>query len=369
MRKVGLITISSVPNYGSVLQAYATQIVLESMGIDCKIINYDFPNIWQFEQGAKPLSLKYKIGVALGLKSHHQKQKQLNKFKQRNFNYTKRFRDFESLQREDWSSYDTVAVGSDQVWNPRFTYGDPAFMLSFVPDNVKRISLSSSFACNLLQQQYKEVFKKQLSKFYALSIREKNGLTIIKEELGIDKEVAVLLDPTLLLSKDEWLKKVPRSLFKKQKKYIVLYGLYYAFDSRPYIYEVLQHYAIKYNYDILALEGYAPIAGVNIIDKTSATLEEFIDIFANADLVITSSFHGTAFALNFGIPLVSIVPEGGSDDRQTTLCNLLGADSCIISVNNQCALLPLLPIYTKSEVAICLEQHRVHSLHWIKEHI
>lgn len=329
MKKAALITISSVPNYGSVLQAFASQVVLEQLGYRCKIIDYKFPNEWHYEHGSVRPRITYKIGLALGLKPHHRKTKRLNAFRQSHYHFTRPYRDLDALRREDWHDYEAVIVGSDQVWNTRFVYGDEAFMLSFVPDDVKKISMASSFACKELPAKYVDRYQKKLSRFAALSVREKNGIDIINHQLGIDKQVELLLDPTLLLSKEEWMRNVKRSSFKKTKKYLVLYGLYYAFDPRPQILDMVAHYAKTYDLDVIAIEGYEPIEGVNVVNKEDATIEEFIDIFANADLVITSSFHGTAFALNFCIPFLSLTKGDGSDDRQSSLCNMVGCNNCL----------------------------------------
>lgn len=98
--------------------------------------------------------------------------------------------------------------------------------------------------------------------------------------------------------------------------------LTYAFEPRPYIFDVLKYLKEQEDYDIIVLEGYTPITkacGLNMINKTDSSISEFIDLFANADVVVTSSFHGTAFAVNFGIPVISIVPGDKGDDRQSSL--------------------------------------------------
>lgn len=329
MKKVALITISSVPNYGSVLQAFASKKVIEQMGYSCEIIDYKYPNNWHYEHGTKRSPITYKIGVFLGLKCHHRKVKKLKSFRKRNYQFTSKYKDLTALKKAKWQDYEVIIVGSDQVWNPRFVHGDEAFMLSFIPNSIKKISIASSFACKKLPENYIDVFRKNLSRFDALSVREKNGIDIIKSQLKIQGEVKLLLDPTLLLSKEEWIHNIRRSSFKKEKKYLVLYGLYYAFDPRPQIFNLVAHYAKKYDLEVIAIEGYEAINGINVTNKSDASIEEFIDIFANADMVITSSFHGTAFALNFGVPFLSLTNGMGDDDRQSSLCQMVGLSNYI----------------------------------------
>lgn len=332
-------TIYHVPNYGSVLQAYATQELLEKLGHTCKIIKYKYPNEYHYSMGHPKLTLKSRIRLAiyylLGKSAYARKRKRLDSFRNKYLNFTKEYSHLTKLKNENWDTYDLFIVGSDQVWKPKYNYGDTAFLLSFAPDNKKRISIASSFASNTIPKNMRERYKKHLAKFYATSVREKNGINIINKELELNKDVSVILDPTLLLSKEDWLKTIPRSKFKKKKKYILLYMLTYAFEPRPYIFEVLKHLQTQGDYDIIALEGYTPAEkaeGIVMTDKSDAPVNEFIDLFANADIVVTSSFHGTAFAVNFGIPLVSIIPTDKGDDRQSTLLENLGLDQCITPI-------------------------------------
>lgn len=370
MRKIGLTTIYSVPNYGSVLQAFATQEILKKLGSDCYIINYKYPNQWHYSIGFKKPKFKSIIMQFLGIRSIHRKQKKLQTFKKKYFHFTKEYCTLDDLRKESWSEYDLVATGSDQIWNSKYLKGDSAFMLSYLPDNIKRISIASSFASKSIPPQYIEKYIKFLSKFDALSVREQNGIDIINKELSIKKEVRVILDPTLLLSKEEWLNLIPRSNFRKTEKYILFYMLDYAFDPKPYIFEVTAYLAKKYKYKIIALEGYKKkekACGLEMINKTDASIYEFIDLFANADIVITSSFHGTAFAINFGKPLVSIIPNDKGDDRQSTLLTTIGLKQCIIPINTDFQ--NINPNYDTTLAQNLLNKRRIESLNWIEESI
>lgn len=365
--KIGLITIYQVPNYGSVLQAFATQQLLENLGVDCRMINYIYPNKWHYNHGAK----KNK-GLRAFMRQiiPSQKVRRLNAFKKANFHLTKRYDSLESLKVEDWSDFDAFIVGSDQVWNPRFLLGDKTFMLSFVPPNKPRFSLASSFATNIIPDELRNKYQQELSLFKAISVREKNGISIINDELGINKSVEVLLDPTLLLSKEEWMQSIPRSSFKKIRPYIVLYLLKYSFDPSPYIYEVLSFFQQAMNADVIALCGYEKsekACGICMKNAFSSSVSEFIDYIANADLVITNSFHGTAFGLNFGIPLVSVVPNGKADDRQTTLLKSTDAYDCVCQIGSDVA--NLNPYYDVEKVHKKLTKLRDNNIDWIKKNI
>ena len=369
-KRIGLITIYHVPNFGSVLQTYATQLLLERMGMDCHIINYKYPNEWHYSQGRPRPSLKSFIGHLFGILPAHRKANKLTDFKKKHFNFTKTYKSLDELKSADWSKFDMFAVGSDQVWKAQFTLGDSAFLLSFIPDDKYRISIASSFASKNVPDKFIEKYKKHLGKFNAISVREQNGIDIIKNDLLPKYTPEVILDPTLLLSKEEWLDIIPRSKFKKKKKYILLYMLTYAFEPRPYIFEAIKHLQSQDDYEVIALEGYTPkeqALGIEMIDKTDSSIPEFIDLFANADVVVTSSFHGTAFAVNFGIPLVSVVPEGKNDDRQSTLLKSITLDFCIASSSTKVT--DINPVYNKQEALSALNRLRSKSITWIQENI
>ena len=144
----------------------------------------------------------------------------------------------------------------------------------------------------------------------------------------------------------------------------------YALEPRPYIFNVLKHLQTLDDYEIIALEGYTPAEeaeGVVMTDKTDATINEFIDLFANADIVVTSSFHGTAFAVNFGIPLVSIVPSDKGDDRQSTLLENMGLHQCITPIGED--IKNINPVYDIELKDKNLRNAREDSINWIVENI
>lgn len=355
-RKALLVTIFKVPNYGSVLQAYATQKVLENAGFECKVLNYDHINsAWSVSHGIRRQSIKNKIGRLLGLNPHHRKERKLDKFIDKYLHLTRPYFSIEEIEREESGRYDKYVIGSDQVWNTRFTNGDPVYLLDFVKNgDCDCCAISSSFASKAIDVKYEEAFRKGLCKFKHISVREQNGIEILKT-LGIPN-ASLTLDPTLLLSSDEWNKLVEK---KKElpEKYILLYMWCYAFEPRPLIFDVLRRYQKELNCPIIALEGYndcKDATDLDIVDATDSSISDFLQLFANASLVVTSSFHGTAFALNYGRPLVSITPDGG-DDRQGTILQALSLDQCKNSIERERNALN--PFYDKN-----MEQKKLHHL-------
>ncbi len=353
-----------VPNYGSALQAYSTQKVLESLDCQCDVLDYDHNNCEHSRKVGIPIpSLKSHIANLICIKPKHCKAKKLRDFVTRNLNLTSKFITHKQLEERVGTAYDLYVVGSDQVWNTKFNHGDSVFLLDFAQAEKKCISLASSFATAQLDEKFVDTYKKALSKFAHVSVRESNGLSVLKS-FGIE-DGKVLLDPTLWLSREQW-NKLGKQCTKQYGKYILLYFLNYAYEFRPYIYDVLKYYQEKTGYKILVLEGYADMHdnyNLQMEDMTDTTVPEFLHLFANASLVITTSFHGTAFALNYGVPLVSITPNGG-DDRQSSLLKQVGMEQCRLRIGQKVE--ECNPFYDVELEQRRLQSIREESLKWIK---
>lgn len=375
MKKVALLTIFRVPNYGSVLQAFATVKVLNELGFECDVIDYIYPNEWHYKNGAhrytKSIVKRIAIRILglLGIKKGEVQKNKLNKFISSNFKTSKSFIGLNALNDENWTLYDSVIVGSDQVWNPNYLYGDKAFLLSFVPDDVNKTSIASSFAVDHIPDNLIQKYKRYLSKFSSITVRENNGLSILREQLDFPKHASIVLDPTLLLNRFQWLSAMSITE-SSQSDFILLYYLKYSFDSAPYIFEIVKYLSKVYNLKIKAICGEQS----NLIKKhlndykdySGCTVNEFVSLFANSKIVVTSSFHGTAFAVNFGKPLIAVIPENG-DDRQLSLLNNLGISHC--AVKKDSTMENLNPYYNLKNEQEKLEILRNQSLTIISENL
>ena len=144
------------------------------------------------------------------------------------------------------------------------------------------------------------------------------------------------------------------------------YMLNYAFEPRPYIYDVVRHFKREKNLNVILISEHvdAEIADLAPLHRNDASVEEFIDIFANAALVITSSFHGTAFAINFGRPLVTVIPPNSTDDRMSTLLRDVHLEQCITPIGKPIA--EIAPYYDTSAASTRLQLLREQSLNWLR---
>ncbi|MFH4868932.1 polysaccharide pyruvyl transferase family protein [Vibrio diabolicus] len=333
--KVGVITMHRVINYGSFLQAYATQHVIESLGAKCEIIDYVFPNEWHYENGlydhrgikTSITNVIYKLGL---IKSHRKRKHVLNAI-HKYLNLSESY-DSPSKITTNPPVYDVYVTGSDQTWNPKHTQGDTTFLLSFAPENVKKLSLSASLAASSINDVYKASFKKYLAEYDAISIRDSNGNQVIEELVG--ESAVVTLDPTLLLNSSQWLEfsKDVKQIYESEN-YIIFYLITHSFDSRPYIYELLSELQKKTGLKVFSFTSIPKEFDIQYEDCSDISVECFIQMFSSAKYVVTSSFHGTAFAANFGIPMYSVVNDIYSkDDRQASLLSKLNISNCLVEV-------------------------------------
>lgn len=368
--KVALMTIFQVPNYGSVLQTFATQTILGKLGYDCDIINYNYPNGWHFRNGFIKTPLWRRVlrrfFNATGL--HRQElSNSLNTFR-RKLNRTRRFKDLDALKNNDWSEYSVIIAGSDQLWNPTYLKGDSAFMLSFAP-GIPKMSIASSFAVSELPPEFIEKYRKHLSGFSAISVRENSGVRIIRETLSLNVDPRVVLDPTLLLSADEWMDSLKITRAKSHERYILMYLLSYALDPYPAALEAAKQLKERYGCTKIitfSKKNSPEVRELNAESKHGCSVEDFLYYIANAEAIVTSSFHGTAFAVNFGIPLVSITPSN-NDGRQMTLLRALDIEKCSIPAGEGNQVLS--PDYNVADVHRKLDNIRHNDIAWISDNL
>ncbi len=386
-KTVGIITIHNIENFGSVLQTYATQYVINALGFDCKIIDYKYPN--DYHNGyldetkskvdcvtpRRNLSLMEKI-INKCLKIIYKTKIKKNRLETKrsfvdftdNFlNKTSTYNTFEELEKNP-PVFDVYVVGSDQVWNVKYAHMDKAWLLSYISDDRKRISYASSFGSFKIPLEYSELYRMYLSKFSAISVREASGVDIVKEL--INKQAYHTLDPTLLLSSNDW-NKIALPI-KIQRPYIYCYLLSYSTDPFPYVYDLIEKVQKQLQCKVVIHDG-------NLLDctkrgfLTTSTIQnigplEFLSLIKNANFVITSSFHGTAFAINYRKSFFSIVDKRKTDDRIESLLTKLELTERLIPIGTSTSSLENFNInYTKTEAK--LNENIRYSVNYLKSNL
>lgn len=290
--KVGILTYHDTRNYGAVLQAYALQKTIEALGCECEIIDYRCKAIterYKIKKINELKSLKELIKHILGAKSSKETQIKFDEFNKNFQKISKEVYEEKNIEEAN-SKYDIFIVGSDQVWNLNLSGKDYTYMLNFVDNDKKKNSYAASFGYKEIPTEYISSTNELVSKFNKISVREKQGKKIIEENLK--RDVEVVLDPTLLLKKKQWEK---ISKYEERKKdYILLYII----ALTPSLIEFANRLAKEKDCDIVYLNhSYKTKMGMENIRNASP--EEFLGYLQNAKYVVTSSFHGVVFSINF----------------------------------------------------------------------
>lgn len=309
--KIGLLLACHGSSYGMNLQAFATQYIIEKMGYDTEIINF------KSGSGFKGISLDFGLFVYLAkyfLIDKNKKQKiektvksdelhfrndQLRITAARDFrnrrlhNFTE-FMSFADLK--DYSSrYYAVLIGSDQCWLPGFSFGRRN-TLKFVPYGVRRISYGTSLGVDKYPWYCVNSSRKTWKSFDSISVREEEGKAIINKICGEDVHVEVVLDPTYLILRDEWLSLIPFEK-KVEGKYVLSFILGNDVKQQELVRQFADFHKLKL-VSILSNESTSPI-DCTYADQTiiGATPEEFVNLIRGSEFVFTDSFHGIAFSV------------------------------------------------------------------------
>lgn len=323
--KIGIITMHRVLNCGSALQAYALQRALSEMGHESEIIDYKYE-----DKSASHTPLKRLVDllreILFGFPVARLKRK-FKDFYRKNLVLSPQAYDRESIAKYP-PRYDIYMAGSDQVWNPRFIGDDMNFLLAFTAPEARRISYASSIATGTIDGDTKERYARYLSRFDAISVRERSGAALVKELSG--KEATVCCDPTLLLGRESWDALAAQSRYTAGEKFILVYALSYMFDPFPEIYGIVDTVQRKLGMKVVFLQGRAKDVfrpGSKLIK--SAGPADFAFLFREAGFVITTSFHGATFALINDKPLIGVVDKRSQTDSriQSLLESVSAADA------------------------------------------
>ena len=314
--KASVITLHTVNNYGSALQTYATQKVLEDLGLEVEFVDY-----WRRDNRGRyavdkalnsPSMQKYKkywdrhgltrrlVRLPLSLMLWR-KRAPMRRFISRRIHLTPRsYYSFDELLRETPQA-DVYITGSDQVWNSVWNQGiEKPFFLEYAPPGKLRIAFSASIGREKLDESEVEVTREMLLKYHRISMREKSGVELL-QKLGIPSQQ--ILDPTLMLNREQWREiAVP---CREKWPYLLVYQLNANAEMDAYAERLAQSkdweiLRISYGYSGKQKKGKCIVC---------PSVEKLLGYFLQADCVLTDSFHATAFSLNLSRNFVSILPE------------------------------------------------------------
>lgn len=322
---VGIITKHAIENYGSFAQAYGLQRTIEDLGHHAEIIDYVYPNV--FHPGHRSIKGKIKHGInhllknVLAFRGWRLKHRYDECFKTY-YHLSKKYPTKDSVFA-DPPKYDVYVSGSDQIWRPEFTNGDPTFFLDFAPEGAKRIAFSSSFGCVEIPQKHQAAYKDLLNKYSSIAVREASGVKLVKDLTGRDAELVI--DPSMLLTGEQWRNIVRQS--EVRGKYVVCYGT----KNQDAVHRLAHRYADPRGYQVIHIVGnffdFFKRSERYIID---AGPREWMGLIDGAEMAfIGGSFHGTVFSTLLHTPYVTVLTgHADHDTRQLNLLKLLGIEPC-----------------------------------------
>lgn len=365
MKKIALITMHKANNYGAVLQAFATQFVLKQYG-EVNIVDYQNElvknnfHLFRFEFSIH--GLKMFLHDLLRLSWRRKVIKKFNAFFKQNYHLTKLFGN-NKIPKDYFKDFNVFVSGSDQIWNPKVATKngkiDSNYFLDFASNNALKFSYASSIGSHQYSSFEKEIVKDLLSDFTKISVREQDGVPKIKDLLP-QKDVVSVVDPTLLLSKEEWLKAIQTASDKIDFPYILVYSV----PRTPFIKKVVEFYKSKLKMKVVLLDQLLKNFCDADIQIRDAGIEDFISLFNNASFVITDSFHGTCFALNFNKQFVSVAPHGKRNRIENLLSQVDLTERIVDENTSNLENLELDLSFIEPNKK--LEQIRLHSLNFIK---
>jgi len=371
-KKVGIITLYRGYNYGTSLQAYALKSFISSLGYETEII-------WTTEGAyfGRDIRLKKIFRMLFRMIFHPQLIKKTimgyknTLFKKFDINIKIKFIEFAKQELKikaftekgiiEYAKSDDVKAlvcGSDQIWNADSANMEPLYFLRFAPTN-KRVAYAPSFGRTYVPKYNEKKLIKYLKDFPYISVREDDGAKIIK--YLINREVPVLIDPTLLLDWDEW--KVETKI--KDKNYIVAYFL--DKPSKTAL-KSIKCISEKYNYRIISFPyKYNSYKYLQQIFYPKIGPKEFIEIIKNSRCLFTDSFHGTIFSINMNVPFWTFERSSKSGNSQksrlNSILNKLNMEKQYITEDNDINLdIPLLSFNRSNEY---IQKERIKSKEYL----
>lgn len=341
--RIGVLTLPLHLNYGGILQAFALQKVLMSMGGEVFLID----TVWW----EKRLPF-YKLTF---WKFHH-RSKNTRSFIKKNIK-TIEVTDYNKLKR---IAPDALVVGSDQVWRPMY-FGDvkDAF-LNFASDwPIKRVAYAASFGTDEWEYSDEQTRKcaELIRQFDAVSVREEEARWLCREHFHQDTKV--MLDPTLLLTASDY-----RHLIKKSKDVVItksslcVYFLDETEDKNRLVY-----YVAEENKKLPVVRLSSPSGGS--FWQVQPSVEHWIQSIADSRMVVTDSFHACVFSILFHKPFIVYGNRLRGMARFNTLLNLFGLQNLLLLSSSEFTSAKCSSIDWE-KIEICLEMKRAESINFLK---
>lgn len=349
--KIGIVTYVKCDNYGAELQAYALQKKLNDWGYNAEVLDLEKQkkNLASSRVIRKAILNRYKqFGLFNGTKAvlrlifdkyavYKSNKNNSSKIKERHNLFSSFFDEFIRHSDKYYSladiynvdlPYDTFITGSDQIWNYMQTdYLDVYFLKFASRFNARKIAYAGSFSVPAIPDDLKSTYSELIKNLDYISVRELDAQKIV--EICSGRTAQVVLDPTFLLTKEEWIKNIGVKRKFADGKYVLIYTL----SGSRYIYNLAKTIASRLGVEVINIKSnFSRVKEDNgIFHYYDIGPREFVALFENAKYVITDSFHGTAFSINFNIPFTTLLnPSSNMNSRVLSILKITGLENRII---------------------------------------
>lgn len=333
--KIGILTLPLHTNYGGILQAYALQTVLERMGHEVCLI----------EKRRKPMRLPlwktplvYGKRIARNLMGHpfpifyEQKiNREMPIIRQNTDQFINKYiklrfvDDFSEIKKTD---FDAIVVGSDQVWRPKYFHEIEHAFLDFTKGwNIKRIAYAASFGTDEWEYTMEQTERcgELLRHFDAVSVREDSGVTLCHAH--IDVEAQHVLDPTMLLAKEDYIQLFENANTPKSKGNL----LNYILDEAPEKLALIDKIAKEKDLVSFRVNSKVENREASLQERIQPSVEQWLRGFYDAEFVITDSFHACVFSILFNKPFIAVGNKDRGMSRFTSLLSMFGLEKRLLT--------------------------------------
>ena len=340
--RIGIITYHRAVNFGAVLQVYALSRFLSELGHDVYIIDYfrtasQSRKLFSFHAWKTVFGMIYRNPFSLSryvldmLKQHVNKvarlKEEMRKQKEKQFaNYFAQFRKTHlKLTPQTYSSpddlrnnppdMDVYVAGSDQIWGHGNTTFSPAYYLDFGKKEVRRISYAPSFGKAVIDKDWHNDLKRNITRFDAVSVREKSGVKIIEDICNV--KATHTLDPTLLI--DDY--SVITENLEDEKGFIFAYRLHQSGRLTGLFSDLIKDISAEYGLEVKTVSTMDDFTSQG--EDLVVGVEGVLGLIAHSKMVITNSFHGTVFAILHRKPFICFPRDDGKQGQNARMIDLL----------------------------------------------
>lgn len=331
---IGILTLPLQYNYGGLLQNFALQTILKRMGHDVVTLNVPYKANGSFKEKAVDIIKKvlevltFSNDKVLGVINFQPTSKILAQntqlFIEKHINYIS----FKNPCNQD---YDALIVGSDQVWRPMYADLDKTF-LAFAKkwNKIIRIAYAASFGTDVWEYTADETkYASELAAMFdAISVRESSGVTLCKNNLGVD--ASLVLDPTMLLKPVDYYNILNLEDIPQSDGELFFYFLDYSKDKKIAKDSISDKLGLK----SFTVNSRVEDVNASIYERIQPPVEQWVRAFMDAKFIITDSFHGTVFSIIFNKPFIVLGNKKRGMARFNSLLGLFGLNDRLVNIDS-----------------------------------